>query len=157
MAAQCLPCATEVLPAAHWDPAHRVDRIALDFDARHRRRFRYTAQAGTEFLLDLPRAVVLQQGDGLLLSDGRVVEVAAADEAVLNVTAATPAALVRMAWHIGNRHCPCQVEPTRLLIQNDHVIRDMLGKLGATLRDVSEPFIPEGGAYGHGRTHSHAH
>ena len=65
--------------------------------------------------------------------------------------------LVRLAWHIGNRHCPCQLEPARRLSQNDHVIRDMLTKPGATWRDVPEPFIPEGGAYGHGRTHSHAH
>ncbi|MBB88048.1 MAG: urease accessory protein UreE [Abyssibacter sp.] len=156
MAAQCLPCATEVLPAAHWDPAHRVDRIALDFDARHRRRFRYTAQAGTEFLLDLPRAVVLQQGDGLLLSDGRVVEVAAADEAVLNVTAATPAALMRLAWHIGNRHLPAQIAPHSIVIRYDHVIADMLRGLGARVDARQAPFTPEPGAYAPGG-HGHAH
>ena len=87
-------------------------------------------------------------------SDREQAEVIAAKEALLEITGDD---LVRLAWHIGNRHCPCQLEPARLLIQNDHVIRDMLTKLGATLRDVSEPFIPEGGAYGHGRTHSHAH
>jgi len=65
--------------------------------------------------------------------------------------------LIRVAWHIGNRHTPCQIESTRLVIQRDHVIRDMLDKIGAKTREIDEPFTPEGGAYGHGRTHSHAH
>ncbi len=78
----------------------------------------------------------------------------AAEEPLIEITGPD---LPRLAWHIGNRHMPCQIEPDRLLIQRDHVIRDMLEKLGATLRNVSERFTPEGGAYGHGRTHSHAH
>ena len=65
--------------------------------------------------------------------------------------------LVRLAWHIGNRHTPCQIEADRLLIQQNHVMWDMLALLGATVKDVSEPFTPEGGAYGHGRTHGHRH
>ena len=80
--------------------------------------------------------------------------VVAASEPLLEITADD---LTRVAWHIGNRHTPCQIEPGRLLIQHDHVIRDMLGKIGAATRDVTEPFTPEGGAYGMGRTHSHAH
>ena len=62
-----------------------------------------------------------------------------------------------LAWHIGNRHTPCQIEEGSLLIQNDPVIRHMLETLGATLEEVEAPFTPEGGAYGHGRTHSHEH
>ncbi|PJB66733.1 MAG: hypothetical protein CO095_12775 [Armatimonadetes bacterium CG_4_9_14_3_um_filter_58_7] len=73
---------------------------------------------------------------------------------VLEITAPD---LVRIAWHVGNRHTPCQVETGRLLIQPDHVIREMLGKLGAVVREIEEPFTPEGGAYGHGRTHGHSH
>jgi len=80
--------------------------------------------------------------------------VIAAKEDLLEITGDN---LTRLAWHIGNRHTPCQIEPSRLLIQRDHVLRGMLEKLGASLRDINEPFTPEGGAYGHGRTHSHAH
>jgi urease accessory protein len=65
--------------------------------------------------------------------------------------------LVQLAWHIGNRHTPCQIEKDRLVIQDDPVIGHMLEHLGATVTQVVEPFTPEGGAYGHGRTHSHAH
>ena len=86
--------------------------------------------------------------------DGREIRIVAAPEDLLEVTGDD---MPRIAWHIGNRHTPCQIEAGRLLIQRDHVIRDMLGKIGAMVREVVEPFKPEGGAYGHGRTHSHAH
>ena len=65
--------------------------------------------------------------------------------------------LPRIAWHIGNRHTPCQFEHDHLLIQEDHVIEDLLRLLGADIEKVQAPFVPEGGAYGHGRTHSHSH
>ena len=65
--------------------------------------------------------------------------------------------LVQLAWHIGNRHTPCQIESDRLLIQKDAVIGHMLEHLGATVTQIEAPFTPEGGAYGHGRTHSHEH
>ena len=96
----------------------------------------------------------MNAGDAFVLEDGRRIGVRAAVEPLLEVTGPD---LVRLAWHVGNRHTPCQIEAERLLIQRDHVLRDMLEKLGATLREVDEPFTPEGGAYGHGRTHGHAH
>ncbi len=85
------------------------------------------------------------------MADGRFIEIYAADEDLLEIKGD----LTRLAWQIGNRHMPCQIEAERLLIQRDHVIRDMLAQLGATLREVCEGFTPEGGAYGHGRTHAH--
>ena len=33
----------------------------------------------------------------------------------------------------------------------------MLEHLGANVKSTMEPFNPEKGAYGHGRTHSHDH
>ena len=104
--------------------------------------------------MDLPETVSLNAGDAFKLEDGRLIGVQPAIENLLEITGAD---LTRLAWHVGNRHTPCQIEPDRLLIQQDHVMRDMLTKLGASLRDVTEPFTPEGGAYGHGRTHGHAH
>ncbi|MFS4581801.1 urease accessory protein UreE [Phaeobacter sp. C3_T13_0] len=135
--------------------AHDVDdHITLSYEHRFLRRKVMTSDGGTRFLVDFPSTISLDRGDAFVLEDGRKVGVCPADEALLEVTGAH---LLRLAWHIGNRHMPCQIEDGRLLIQNDHVIRDMLQKLGATLRDVVEPFTPEGGAYGHGRTHSHSH
>lgn len=153
--------ATEVLPAGQWDRARAIDRIALDYDERHRRRFSFVAERGTEFLLDLPRARILQHGDGLALDGGDVITVIAAHEALLQVTAADAATLLRLAWHIGNRHLPAQVEAERLLIREDHVIVAMLRGLGATVESVTAPFSPEGGAYSE-RAHggfapAHAH
>ncbi len=138
----------------HAHVQNPLGRCVLSYEDRFLRRRMLTTDAGDKVLVDLEQTQSLNHGDALVLSDGAMVEIVAAPEALLEVTGDD---LVRLAWHIGNRHTPCQVEPDRLLIQRDHVIRDMLGKLGATVREVIEPFTPEGGAYGHGRTHSHAH
>lgn len=128
--------------------------VTLDFDARFLRRKVLATDTGERFLVDLEHTSNLNDGDGFVLTDGRVITVIAADEPLLEITADD---LIRLAWHIGNRHMPCQIEGARLLIQRDKVLRDMLEKLGAGLREVREPFTPEGGAYGYGRTHSHDH
>ena len=130
-----------------------TDTISLTYDARFLRRKVLEAASGLRFLVDLPHTTSLNHGDAFELDDGRLIGVVAAKEDLLEIRGD----LVRLAWHIGNRHMPCQIEAERLLIQRDHVIRDMLETLGAALKEVSEPFTPEGGAYGHGRTHSHAH
>ncbi len=113
-----------------------------------------TSAKGVQFIVDLAQTSSLDHGDAVELPCGTRVGILAAPEALLEIKGQD---LVRLAWHIGNRHTPCQIETERLLIQRDHVIQDMLAKLGAELREVTEPFTPEGGAYGHGRTHSHAH
>jgi urease accessory protein len=146
--------AHQILPAGTWPQAQACDHIALDYDARHRRRFRFVAQAGTEFLLDLARAAVLNHGDGLQLDDGRIIEVLAAPEALTEVRASSPQELVRLAWHIGNRHLPAQLLADRILIREDHVITDMLIGLGAQITHLQAPFTPESGAYAN--AHSHA-
>lgn len=129
-------------------------QVSLDYEGRFLRRKVLITDDGQSLLVDLPKTTSLDHAGVLVLEDGREVLIVAAAEELLEITAQD---LVRVAWHIGNRHTPCQVETDRLLIQRDHVIRDMLGKIGADVRDVVEPFTPEGGAYGHGRTHSHAH
>ena len=135
----------------HGDPA---DCLSLTYDNRFLRRKVLTCESGEQILIDLAQTTSLNHGGALVLDDGREVEIQAAPEVLLEVTAPD---LTRIAWHIGNRHTPCQIEKTRLLIQVDHVIRDMLLKIGAKVREVNEPFNPEGGAYGHGRTHGHTH
>ncbi|MCE2738226.1 MAG: urease accessory protein UreE, partial [Rhodobacter sp.] len=120
---------------------------------RFLRRRRLVTAGGMAVLVDLPETTSLDHGDALELSDGRLVEVVAAAEPVLIVTGDLP----RIAWHIGNRHTPCQIEGGRLLIRRDHVLKAMLRQLGAGVTEAQEPFIPEGGAYGHGRTLGHDH
>lgn len=129
-------------------------RVVLDYEARFLRRKRLTTEDGWPFVVDLEQTTSLDAGDTLVLGDGRRVEVVAAAEEVLEVRGDN---LPRLAWHIGNRHTPCQISEGRLLIQRDPVIRHMLEHLGAGITEVVEPFTPEGGAYGHGRTHSHEH
>lgn len=129
------------------------DSCTLDYDARFVRRKRLVTDSGLSFLIDLEQTTSLNAGDVLVLSDGNRVRINAAPEDLYAVTGN----LTHLAWHIGNRHTPCQIEADRLLIQRDKVIGHMLEHLGATLTEVSEPFTPEGGAYGHGRTHAHEH
>lgn len=135
-----------ILPrAAHERPAD--DIVLLEHDLRHRRRIALRGERGSEFLLDLAEAAVLRDGDALILDDGRVVAVKAAAEPLAEIVAADPAALARIAWHIGNRHLPAAIFPSRLLIRRDHVIEEMVRGLGADVRHVEEAFEPEGGAY----------
>ncbi|MDB5433171.1 MAG: urease accessory protein UreE [Caulobacter sp.] len=135
----------EILPA--WT-GPIADHVTLDYDARHRRRVALTGHHGLAFLLDLPKAVLLRGGDGLKLEDGRVVRIDALPEPLMEVRATSPEHLLRLAWHIGNRHLTAQVEADRILIRHDHVIGHMLEHLGATVTAVTAPFDPEGGAYG---------
>lgn len=144
------------LPTAHATAHahHGDDAVTLTYDERFLRRKTLVTEAGLRFLVDLERTTSLGTHDAFVLDDGRRVLVRAAPEPLIEVTGGD---LVRLAWHIGNRHTPAQIEPGRILIQSDHVMADMLEKLGATTRAVTEPFMPEGGAYGHGRTHGHDH
>lgn len=129
--------------------------VTLAFDDRHRRRLRLATDDGRHFLLDLPEARVLRDGDLLALDDGTLVQVRAAAEAVLEVSAPDPLALGRIAWHLGNRHTPTQILPGLLRIRADHVLEHLLtDHLGATVAAATAPFDPEGGAYdGHGHEH----
>lgn len=138
---------TQILRAGQWAPETASDSLCLNYDQRYRRRLKYEAAGGTLLLLDLPRATVLLPGDGLKLDDGSVVLVNAAPEALLEVTAPDAATLIRLAWHIGNRHLAAQLEPTRIVIREDHVISDMLVGLGASVRQLQGTFSPESGAY----------
>ena len=150
--------ATHVLPAGTWrNPA--ADHVSLDYDHRHRRRLAMTGTHGLAFVLDLGEAVPLRGGDGLQLEDGRIVEVLAAAEPLTEITAGGAPELLRIAWHLGNRHLPCQLLGDRIRIRRDHVIEEMVGHLGATVAAVDAPFDPEGGAYqaAHGLGPHHHH
>lgn len=150
-----LPRAARVLAAGCWQREVAVAVITLAFDDRHRRRLRMKADDGFAFLLDLPAAVILNEGDGLLLEDGRVVRVQAALEPVCDITAPTAADLMRFAWHMGNRHTPIQVVAGGgFRIREDAVLVDMLVRLGATIVRSRQPFSPEAGAYTHIHTHT---
>jgi urease accessory protein len=133
------------------------DSVVLPYHDRRRRRIALTAAGGTEFLLDLPQVTTLRDGDALMLQSGAVIAVEAALEPLLEVSGRDAVHLARLAWHVGNRHLPAQIDDGRLLIAEDHVIADMLRGLGATVRHVRAPFDPEGGAYAEGAGHGHAH
>lgn len=151
--------ATRVKPQHRWTE-QPADSIVLDFDDRHRRRMAMTGTRGLEFLLDLEQAVALRGGDALVLEDGRLVEVVAAAEPLIEIRGRDPQHLVRIAWHLGNRHLPTQIAGKGLRIRRDHVIEAMVKGLGARVIEIEAPFDPEGGAYAggeHGPAHDHDH
>ena len=96
--------------------------MLIDFDRRIRRRIVLPTEVGREVLLDLPQAVRLRDGDGLVLDDGGVVRVCAQPEPLTEIHAHDEGDLVRIAWHLGNRHLPVQLLGDRIRIRADHVI-----------------------------------
>ena len=146
--------ATQVRSPHRWTEAP-ADTVVLDFDDRHRRRMAMTGTRGLEFLLDLENAVALRGGDALVLEDGRLIEVVAAAEPLAEIRGTDPHHLIRVAWHLGNRHLPTQIMPKGLRIRRDHVIEAMVKGLGARIIEIEAPFDPEGGAYA-GGGHAHA-
>ena len=140
-----------VLKTGTWTNAS--DSCFLSYEDRFLRRKVLKTVKGASLLVDLANTTSLTHGDAFAVAGGEVIEVVAAPEPLLEIIGD----LVQLAWHIGNRHTPCQIESDRLFIQNDAVIGHMLEHLGAIVTLIDAPFTPEGGAYGHGRTHSHQH
>jgi urease accessory protein len=142
-----------------------ADTVVLDFEDRQRRRLAMKGVRGLEFLLDLPVAVTLSHGDALVLEDGRLVEVVAAPEPLAELRCGAPRDLIRLAWHLGNRHLAVQILANRIRIRRDPVIEDMARGLGAKVTPIEAAFDPEGGAYAAGAEtradtgsdHAHGH
>ena len=128
-----------------------LDSVALDLEGRRKRRHVVETRKGETILVDLEVAPALRHGHGLVLEDGTVIRIEALVEPVLDITAPD---LVRIAWHLGNRHLPTEIRPGALRIRADHVIAGMLAGLGAEIHACEAVFEPEGGAYGHNH-HSH--
>lgn len=145
---------SEIRPAGTWDDTTAADTVTLDSDGRHCRRRTMTAEAGLAFLLDLPQTAALRDGDGLALGDGRIVRVKAQPEELMEITAPDLPALVRIAWHLGNRHLPTQLVRDRLRIRRDHVMQPMIEGLGGQVVPIEAAFDPEGGAFAHGHRHA---
>ena len=137
------------LPAGHGQGIP-FDLVVLEHDERRLRRKLLQLQHGDEVMVDFPQTITLDHMSALLLEDGRLVEIIAAEELLYEIRGRDADHLVRLAWHIGNRHTSAQLEASRILIKRDHVLKTMLEGLGATVTNASEPFFAEHGAY-----HSH--
>ncbi|BCP54804.1 hypothetical protein K32_34210 [Kaistia sp. 32K] len=147
------------------DEATPLGRAVLPHDERHLRRRAIELVDGRKVLVDLAEPVVLEADDRLVIEDGGEIVVAAAYEPLYEIYGKDPVHLMELAWHIGNRHLAAAIEPTRILILRDHVIKAMLEGLGARVKDIVAQFNPVRGAYsghgehsqGHESSHSHAH
>lgn len=133
--------------AGSWPVAEAVGAVTLDYDMRQRRRIRLECGAAGAVLLDLERPAGLRPGDGLRLEEGGWIKIEAAPEELAEIVATDSGHLLRLAWHLGNRHCPAEIAGDRIYIRRDHVIEQMAQGLGATVTQILRPFHPEGGAY----------
>ncbi|WP_428493648.1 urease accessory protein UreE [Rhodopila sp.] len=145
---------TQILAQGCWDTSQEVDRVQIDYDLRFRRRIVLSTLCGTELLIDLPQAVRLRDGDGLLVEAG-IVRVCAQPEPLMEIYAHRASELVRIAWHLGNRHLPVQLLGDRIRIRTDHVIGEMVQRLGGHVDSIQAPFDPEVGAYAGRHPHHH--
>ena len=149
--------ATGIVRKAAVKPERVADTVTLDHQGRNRRRVALQGEGGLDFVLDLDKATTLNDGDALKLEDGRLVKVKAAPERLLEVRAENPLRLMRIAWHIGNRHTPAEVTAEAIYIEDDHVLLEMIRGQGCTATPVMRAFQPERGAYDHDCGHDHDH
>ncbi|HEX8665840.1 MAG TPA: urease accessory protein UreE [Beijerinckiaceae bacterium] len=149
--------ATAVVRKAAVKSDRVADTVVLDHEGRHRRRVALKGEGGLDFLLDLDKAVALDDGDAVRLEDGRLVQVKAAPQRLLEIRAENPLRLMRVAWHIGNRHTPAEIGTDAIWIEDDHVLAEMVRGQGCTATPVERPFRPERGAYDHACGHDHGH
>src|SRR3954452_5852774 len=149
--------ATTVVRRPAVKPERVADSVTLDHEGRNRRRIALKGEGGLDFLLDLDKATALNDGDAVRLEDGRLVQVKAAPQRLLEVRAENPLRLLRIAWHIGNRHTPAEITADAIYIEDDHVLAEMVRGQGCPATLVQRPFQPERGAYGLDRGHDRGH
>ena len=149
--------ATAIVRKAAVKSDRVADTVTLDHEGRHRRRMALKGEGGLDFLLDLDKAAVLNDGDAVKLEDGRLVLVEAAPQPLLEIRAENPLRLMRIAWHIGNRHTAAEITADAIYIEEDHVLAEMVRGQGGTATPVTRPFQPERGAYEHDCGHDHGH
>jgi urease accessory protein len=148
--------ATSIVRKLAVKPERICDSVTLDHEHRLRRRIKLTSDGDLEFLLDLDKASGLDDGDALKLEDGRLILIKAAPQKLLEIRAENPLRLLRIAWHIGNRHTPAEITSDAIYIEEDHVLAEMARGQGCSVTPVTRAFRPERGAYDHGHAHSHA-
>src|SRR5215211_5069365 len=149
--------ATSVVRKPAVKPERVADRVTLDHEGRNRRRIALKGEGGLDFLLDLDRATALNDGDAVRLEDGRLIQVRAAPQRLLEVRAENPLRLLRVAYHVGNRHAPAEITADAVYVEEDHVLAEMVRGQGCTATVVMRPFQPERGAYEHECGHDHGH
>lgn len=132
-----------------------TERLPLSFEMRSKNRLRTKLDSGEEVCLFLARGTVLRGGDLLCADDGRIIEVVAAPEHLLQATSNDPLLLARAAYHLGNRHVAVQIATGRVIFAADHVLGAMIRGLGLPVTEIETSFEPEAGAYGGHGGHAH--
>ncbi len=142
-----MPRIVKVLAAERADGITIVDTVVLNLEERRLQRGAFVGASGTRYDIELVEPVLLRMGDVLLTEEGRLVEVVAEAEPLIEVRSRDIDELARLAWHLGDRHVPVEVFMHRLRLRRDPAIERMLAALGVKVVAIEAPFNPEGGAY----------
>jgi urease accessory protein len=147
---------TRIVAPGQWltDPE---DRVVLTAEDRHRRHSTFKSEGGVEFAINLPPTASLKDGDGLMLSDGKTVLIAAADEQLMEITCDTAGELARVAWNLGGHHLPMEITDETIRVLANPTIAAMARDLGASVTRIAAPFNPEAALLGHAHGHDHRH
>lgn len=154
-----MPRAVRVIAAADRRERAIADTLILDYARRSAGTFSATGLKGGTFDIALETPGRLGTDDILELDDGTLLEVVAAPEPLIEARAADLSGLMRLAWHLGDRHVPVQVLANRIRLRHEVALETLLRSLDAKLTLIEAPFEPEGGAYvaSHGQGHHHDH
>ena len=141
--------------AGEKQPGEIIDTLLLDYDARRAPGGICTGLKGTQIEIALKTSAPIATDDCLILDDGRLIEIVARPEPLLEVRAPDTASMARLAWHLGDRHIPAQLHERRIRVRRDEVTEKLLNALVATVFAIEAPFEPESGAYAGGHSHHH--
>lgn len=147
--------AVAILRAGQQRAGETVDTLLLDYEQRRAPHGRFSGLKGSSVEIAIANAASVATDDCLVLDDGRLIEIVARPEPLLEVRASDAASMARLAWHLGDRHIPAQLHERRLRVRRDPAVEKMLLGLGASVLAIEAPFEPEGGAYSHGHDHQH--
>jgi urease accessory protein len=155
-----MPRAIAILRAGQKHSGDIIDTLLLDYEARRAPSGICSGLKGTQIEIALSNSAPIATDDCFVLDDGRLIEIVARPEPLLEVRAADVASIARLAWHLGDRHIPAQLHERRIRVRRDEATQKLLNALAASVVAIEAPFEPEGGAYsdgGHHHHHDHSH
>ena len=147
--------AVAIKRAGQKHPGEIIDTLLLDYEARRAPGGICMGLKGTQIEIALKASAPIATDDCLILEDGRLIEIVARPEPLLEVRAPDAASLARLAWHLGDRHIPAELHERRIRVRRDEATQKLLTALQANVLAIDAPFEPESGAYSGGHSHHH--
>ena len=125
-------------------------KLTLNSDQRRILRGKKISDCNQVVLLQLPRGGKLSDGDVLLTNyDQLFVKIIAQKEKLLEISPKSKLELIKVAYHLGNRHLEIEIYKDILLTKKNYIIEDLLKNLNVNFIETEKKFFPETGAFNH--------